>query len=106
MFEQIQGWHITIIVIIIGFVINIYVNRVGHGKDIASNTKEIVRHEKNVIKLFDVTDEIRVTTVKKEQCADFREGFTKRIDDIHTDLSGRFQKLDDKFDTYILNGRR
>ena len=102
MLEQIQGWHITIIVIIIGFVINIYVNRVGHGKDIASNAKEISRHEKNVAKLFDTVDDC----VKKPDCINDQKAFTKRIDDIHTDLSGRFQKLDDKFDTYILNGRR
>jgi len=94
MFEDIQGWHVTILVIIFGFIINIMVNRVSFKKDIDRNIDRLDDYSKRI---KENTNNIGVQ-VSDILCNERRTELKTHVEDIKKTaqiLTGEFKKVSD-----------
>ena len=111
MLDSVQGWHITIVVVIVGFIMNYAAMRVGFGKDIKTNTGGVEHNAQNITVLFDENKSDRESyyighedKVSKADCKEDRDRFEKHMQTMKNDLTSSFARLDEKFDKKILNG--
>ena len=87
MFEHIQEWHVTLAVIILGFVITTVANRTGFKMNIRRNADRLGDHSKRIKE-----------RVEEKYCGErmnnLKEDITE-IKNMHQTLSGEFKKVSD-----------